>query len=56
MADNSLNFSIKIKDEASATLKKVSVSIDGVGKMLKKVTEEANKAQNSIVDWSQAVS
>lgn len=54
MADNSLNFSIKIKDEASATLKKVSVSIDGVGKMLKKVTEEANKAQNSIVDWSQA--
>lgn len=54
MADNSVNFSIKIKDEASAALKKVSVSVDGVGKVAKRVTEEVNKVQNSIVNWSQA--
>ena len=54
MADNSLNFSIKIKDEATASLKKIAVSVDGVSKVVKKVTEEANKAQNSIVNWAQA--
>lgn len=54
MADNSLNFSIKIKDEATAALKKVSVSVDEVGKVAKRVTEEVNKVQNSIVNWSQA--
>lgn len=54
MADNSLNFSIKIKDEATAALKKISVSVDGVSKVVKKVTEEANRAQNSIVNWAQA--
>lgn len=54
MADNSLNFSIKIKDEATAALKNIGVSVDGVGKVVKKVTEEANRAQNSIVNWAQA--
>lgn len=54
MADNSLNFSIKIKDEATDALKKVSVSVDEVGKVVKQVTEEVNKAQNSIVNWAQA--
>lgn len=54
MADNTLSFSIKIKDEASEALKKVCVNVDEVSKVVQQVTKEVNKAQRTIVDWSQA--
>lgn len=54
MADNYLDFSIRMKDEASSVIKTVGVNTEHLRKGVQQVTEEVSKAQRSIVDWAQA--
>lgn len=54
MANNYLDFSIRMKDEASSVIKTVGVNTEHLRKGVQQVTEEVSKAQRSIVDWAQA--
>lgn len=54
MADNYLDFSIRMKDEASEVIKTVGVNIEHLQKGVQQVTEEVTRTQRSIVDWAQA--
>lgn len=54
MANNYLDFSIRMKDEASSVIKTVGVNTEHLRRGVRQVTEEVSKAQRSIVDWAQA--
>lgn len=54
MADNYIDFSIRMKDEASTVVKTVGVNMEHLRKGVRQVTEEVTKTQRSIVDWAQA--
>lgn len=54
MADNYIDFSIRMKDEASEVVKTVGVNMEHLRKGVQQVTEEVTKTQRSIVDWAQA--
>ena len=54
MANNYLDFSIRMKDEASSVIKTVGVNTEHLRRGVRQVTEEVSKAQRGIVDWAQA--
>lgn len=53
MAKNDVNFRIRITDEASGGLKRISMSSKDLSNTINRVTDEANKAQRSIINWAQ---
>lgn len=54
MANNTVNFTINIKDNATGKLKEITASTNDLGKMVRSVTEEVRANQRTIVDWAQA--
>lgn len=54
MANNTVNFTINLKDNATGKIKEITASTSDLGKMVRSVTEEVRANQRTIVDWAQA--
>ena len=55
MANNEVKFSLKIEDNATGTIKDVSASTNDLGRVVRNVTQEVNKAQPGGVMHSSVV-
>ena len=54
MANNTVYLKLKIVDEATGSIKKVTASTNELRGVVQKVTDEVRKNQRTIVDWAQA--
>ena len=54
MANNTVSFKLKIVDEATSSIKKVTASTNELRGVVQKVNDEVRESQRTIVDWAQA--
>lgn len=53
MADNTLNFTIKIKDESSTTVKTITLKTEELSKSIRAVKGEADRLNSRLVNMAQ---